>query len=113
MPYVIRLSPEYFADLMTSYAALPLDVLAKFNGSPTEYSLVKWLWLRADVSTSATTVPWDELVQERGSKDSNVRRFQAQVRTVLAKLAPARPEVGRLFEVKPGGLLITPLDALR
>lgn len=113
MPYVIRLSPEYYADLMTSYVPLPLEVLARFSGSPTEYSLVKWLWIRADVSASATVVPWDELVQERGSSDSNVWRFQAQVRTVLAKLAPARPEVARLFEVKPAGLLITPLDALK
>lgn len=111
-PYVIRLSPEYYADLMTSYAALPFEVLAEFKGSPTEYSLVKWLWLRADVSTSATVVPWEELLEERGSNDSNVWRFQTQVRTVLAKLAPARPEVGRLFEVKPGGLFITPLDSI-
>lgn len=112
MPYTIRLSPEYFADLMTSYAALPMEILAEFSGSPTEYSLVKWLWIRANVSTSATVVPWDELVQERGSGDSNIRRFRAQVRAVLAKLAPARPEVGRLFQDSPQGLRITPLDAL-
>lgn len=103
IPYVIRLSPEYFADLMTSYAALPLEVLAEFNGSPTEYSLVKWLWLRADVSSSATVVPWDELARERGSRDSNVWRFQAQVRTVLAKLAQLGRKWGVYLRSSPEG----------
>lgn len=110
IPGVVRLSPEYFTDLMNQYATIPLDMLDALSGNPTAYSLAKWLWWRADVAESETLVDWDELAKERGSKDSNVQRFKAKVRTTLTLVGTARPEVARLFRVTPKGLRITPME---
>jgi len=112
IPRIIRLSPEYFTDLMSQYAAMPIDVLDTFSGNPTAYALAKWLWWRADVAESEGTVSWEELAQERGSQDSNVQRFKVKVRGVLATLATGRPDVAKLFRATPQGLRITPIDAL-
>lgn len=111
IPGVVRLSPEYFNDLMSQYAALPLDLLDALSANPTAYSLVKWLWWRADVARSETLVDWEDLAQERGSKDSNIQRFKAKVRQTLALVEVCRPEIARLFHATPRGLRITPLDA--
>lgn len=112
IPGVVKLSDEYFADLMHRYASIPLAILDAVSSNPTIYSTAKWLWWRADVAESETLIPWDELANERGSKDSNTQRFKAKVRTTLALIGPARPEVARLFKVSPKGLRVTPLDAV-
>lgn len=113
IPGVVRLSPEYFADLMGRYATIPLDMLDALSANPTAYSLAKWLWWRADVAESETLVDWDELAKERGSKDSNVQRFKAKVRTTIGLIGLAKPEVARLFRVTPKGLRVTPMEGVR
>lgn len=113
IPCVLRLSPEFFNDLMHQYAAIPLDVLDAFSGNPTAYATVKWLWWRAGVSRSEGIVSWEELARERGSADTNLRRFKSKTEAVLAILATARPDIARLFHALPAkGLRITPLDSL-
>lgn len=111
LPPVLRLSEEYFEDIMNAYVPIPPEVLYTFAGSPTEYSLAKWLWDRAIISETATVPPWDELLKERGSKDSNVWRFRGQVKRVIKKMAPAKPEIEKIFQIKPEGLAITPMDS--
>lgn len=113
IPGVVRLSPEYFADLMNQYASIPLAVLDAVSCNPTAYSVAKWLWWRADKAESETLVPWDELAKERGTRDSNIQRFKAKVRSTIALIAPARPEVARLFKPTPNGLRVTPLHENR
>lgn len=112
IPGVVRLSPEYFADLMHQYAVIPLDMLDALSANPTEYSLAKWLWWRADVAATETLLDWEGLMQERGSADSNVRRFRAKVRSTILLIGTARPSIARLFADTPRGLRITPLRTL-
>lgn len=108
IPGVIRLSQEYFDDLMHQYAAVPIEVLNSVSANPTVYSLAKWLWWRADVAGTGTVIDWEELARERGSKDSNIQRFKAKVRSTLALMGPARPEVARIFQVTSRGLRVIP-----
>jgi len=112
IPSVVRLSPEYFEDLMHQYAAIPLSILDACSNNPTVYSLAKWIWWRADVSQTETLIPWEDLKIERGSKDRNIQRFKGKVRATLSLISTARPDVARLFHETPKGLRVTPLDAL-
>jgi hypothetical protein len=112
IPGVVKLSDEYYADLMNQYAAVPIAILDALSANPTAYSLGKWLWYRSEVSETETVVPWDDLMRERGSKDSNVQRFKAKVRSTLTLMGPSRPEVKCLFKADTKGLRITPIDAL-
>jgi hypothetical protein len=113
IPGVVKLADEYFQDIMNQYAAVPLEILDALSANPTSYSLGKWLWYRSEVSETETMVPWDNLLRERGSKDSNVQRFKAKVRGTLNLMGPSRPEVKCLFKAEAKGLRITPIDALR
>lgn len=108
IPGVVRLSHEYFEDLMHQYSAIPLEILDAVSNNPTTYSLAKWLWWRADVAGTETVIDWEELARERGSKDSNIQRFRAKVRGTLALMGPARPEVAQIFKDTSQGLRVTP-----
>ena len=112
IPGVVKLADEYFQDLMNQYATIPLEILDSLSANPTAYSLGKWLWYRSEVSETETLIPWDDLLRERGSKDSNVQRFKAKVRGTLKLMGPSRPEIKCLFKAESKGLRVTPIDAL-
>lgn len=104
LPYAIRLAPEFFADLMRFYVPIPNDVLLAFKGSPTEYSTAKWLVHRLRVAETESVISWETLLEERGSEDSNARRFKAKVKNVLLKLQVAWPELGQAVSMESKGL---------
>ena len=104
LPYAIRLAPEFFADLMKNYVPIPNKVLLEFKGNPTEYSIAKWLIHRLRIAETESMIAWDELQIERGSEDSNMKRFKVQVRNVLTKLRAAWPELGDAAVRERGGL---------
>jgi hypothetical protein len=113
IPYAIRLAPEFFADLMRYYVPIPHAVVMAFKGSPTEYSMVKWIVYRLKVGKGDSLISWTELHEERGSEDSNQRRFRQKVDIVLKKLHAAWPELGAAVKKDRKGLrLAKPLAGL-
>lgn len=104
IPYAIRLAPEFFADLMRYYVPIPHAVVMAFKGSPTEYSMVKWIVYRLKVGKGDSLISWTELQAERGSEDSNPRRFKQKVEMVLKKLHAAWPELGAAVKKEQKGL---------
>jgi hypothetical protein len=108
IPYAIRLSPEFFDDLMRFYVPIPERVLITFKGSPVEYALMKRILHRALVARTATVMPWDDLRNELGSTDSNPRRFRADVRSVLRKLATCWEDMPLTFRVGKPGVEVSP-----
>ena len=117
IPYVIRLSPEYYADLLNYYLAIPTAVIQAFRGCPTEYSLAKWIVYRLDALETETEITLESLHDERGSKDSNCRRFKKKVEVTVLKLQEAWPEVGKALSITKKGLKMrkppVPLEAGR
>jgi len=108
IPYAIRFSPEFFADLMGNYVPLPHAVVMAFKGSPVEYSLAKWLIHRLHVTKGESLISWEELREERGSQDSNMDRFKLKTRNVIEKLWEAWPEITAAVTRSRGGLRLTP-----
>lgn len=117
IPYMIRLSPEYYADLLNYYLAIPTAVIQAFRGCPTEYSLAKWIVYRLDALETETEISLESLHDERGSKDSNYRRFRKKVEVTVLKLQEAWPEVGKALTLTKKGLKMRkptlPLEAGR
>lgn len=108
IPYAIRFSPEFFADLMRFYVPIPERVLVTFKASPTEYALMKRILHRSLVARTETVLPWTELRDELGSTDSNPRRFRADVRSVLRKLALAWEDMPLTFTLGKAGVEVHP-----
>jgi hypothetical protein len=111
IPYAIRFSPEFFADLMGNYVPLPHAVVMAFKGSPVEYSLAKWLVHRVHIAKGDTCMAWEELREERGSEDSNMDRFKLKTKHVLIKLQAAWPEIAAAVTREKGGLRLCPPKA--
>jgi len=111
IPYAIRFSPEFFADLMGNYVPLPHAVVMAFKGSPVEYSLAKWLVHRIHIAKGESLVAWDDLQAERGSVDSNMDRFKLKTQNVIKKLWEAWPEITAAVTRERGGLRIKPPKA--
>lgn len=107
-PYAIRFSPEFFEDLMSFYVPIPEKVLVAFKSNPTEYHLMKRITHRALVARSESLIPWDELRDELGNRDSNPRRFKADVRRVLLKLALAWEDMPLTLVDEKAGLAVHP-----
>lgn len=106
MPYVFRLAPEFFMDLMNRYTVIPLEILRAFVGSPVEYSFARWVYRRAVNARKPTLITWDEIQAERGSEDTHTRRFRMKVRAVVKKLKQAWPELASSIEDTPDGLRV-------
>ncbi|OIQ65331.1 plasmid encoded RepA protein [mine drainage metagenome] len=106
LPYAIRLAPEFYADLMRNYVPIPNEVLLAFKGAPVEYSIAKFIIHRMRVSESESLIAWDEFQEERGSEDSNAKRFKVKVRNVLLKLQMVWPELSHSVSRERGGLRI-------
>jgi hypothetical protein len=111
IPYAIRFSPEFFADLMGNYVPLPHAVVMAFKGSPVEYSLAKWLVHRIQIARGESLIAWDDLQSERGSVDSNMDRFKVKTQNVIKKLWEAWPEITAAVTRERGGLRIKPSQA--
>jgi hypothetical protein len=114
-PYFLEFSDEFFAELMSHYRAIPREVLLNFRGSPTEYALAKFIVDRVATAKSVSTVPLEDLRDERGSNDSNLTRFRHQLRNVLVKLsaweANFHPDHGKWVRITTKGLRIGPMTA--
>lgn len=104
IPYAIRFAPEFFADLMGNYVPLPHAVVMAFKGSPVEYSIAKWLIHRVHAAKGDTLMAWEDLRDERGSEDSNMKRFRLKTKHVLLKLQTAWPEIAAAVTRERGGL---------
>jgi hypothetical protein len=107
-PYAIRFSQEFFEDLMSYYVPIPEKVLVAFKSNPTEYHLMKRITHRALVARSESVIPWDELREELGNRDSNASRFKGDVRKVLQKLALAWMDMPLSFTEGKQGLEVHP-----
>lgn len=105
-PWVFRLSPQFYDDLMRHYTVIPLEILRAFNGSPVEYSFARWLYRRVVNAKKPTLIYWDEIKEERGSEDTHMRRFKMKVRAVVKKLKQAWPELAASIEDTPKGLRV-------
>jgi hypothetical protein len=108
IPYAIRFSPEFFADLMSYYVPIPEKVLVAFKANPTEYHLMKRITHRSLVAQSASLIPWDELRAELGSTDSNAARFRGDVRKVIQKLSLTWEDMPLTFTVNKAGVGVRP-----
>jgi hypothetical protein len=107
-PYSIRFSQEFFDDLMSYYVPIPEKVLIAFKSNPTEYALMKRIAHRGLVARSESVIPWAELLGELGSTDSNQRRFKADVRKVLQKLALVWEDMPLAFTDGKAGIGVRP-----
>lgn len=107
-PYAIRFSQEFFEDLMSYYVPIPEKVLVAFKSNPTEYHLMKRITHRALVARSESVIPWNELREELGNRDSNASRFKGDVRKVLQKLALAWMDMPLSFTEGNQGLEVHP-----
>jgi hypothetical protein len=108
IPYAIRFSPEFFADLMSFYVPIPERVLMAFKSNPTEYHLMKRITHRAMVARAESLIPWNELRAELGSTDSNAARFKGDVRRVLLKLGLAWEDMPLTFTADKLGVGVHP-----
>ncbi len=106
LPYAFRFAPEFFTDLMKNYVPIPNEVLLAFKGAPVEYSIAKFIVHRLRVAQSDTLIDWAEFQEERGSVDSNEKRFKLKVRNVLVKLCVVWPELGQAVSRERKGLRV-------
>src|ERR1035438_3648818 len=106
LPYVFRLAPEFFQDLMNWYTVVPLEILQSFAGSPVEYSFARWIYRRAVKAKKPTLITWEEIQAERGSEDKHIRRFKMKVRAVVKKLQETWPEFANSIQDTPAGIRV-------
>jgi len=93
LPFVFTFSPEFYAHFIKNYVAIPRQLLNAFKGSPVEYSLAKFLYRRIIHARQQSFIPLQDLQRERGSYDSNQRRFRNKLRRFIKKLELAWPEI--------------------
>jgi hypothetical protein len=95
-PYVLRLAPEFYEDLLRWRFRVPEAVIRAFVGNPTQYRFAKWLLYRATWG-QPTEISLKHIARERGITDSNPRRVRAKVRRALDLLTKAWPPAQEVF----------------
>lgn len=98
-PYVLRLAPEFYQDLLRWRFRVPQAVIRTFAGNPIEYRFAKWLLYRATWG-QPTEIPLESIVRERGSTDSNQRRVRAKILRTLQLVIRAWPPGKDVFHLQ-------------
>jgi hypothetical protein len=111
-PYAIRLSPEFFGDVMDWTVRVPRSIVQVLANSPFRYHMTKWLLWRISYAQSPTEITWAQLRAERGSGYGRLRAFRAEIELALKELGTAWPLAKSAFGISRNALRIRPVHEL-
>lgn len=110
LPSSVRLSDEFYREVVEHPVPLDLGALRALRGSPLRLDIYAWLTYRMSYLRKRTEVPWEGLRAQFGSANADTRQGRAQfrkdferhMREVLLVYREANVEVSR------GGLVLQP-----
>jgi hypothetical protein len=97
-PYVLRLAPQFYEDLLRWRFRVPEVVIRAFAANPTEYRTAKWLLWRSTWG-QPTEILLDDIIRERGITDTKRRRVRAKILRTLQLLIRAWPPGEDVFQL--------------
>jgi len=107
-PDMVHLSTTFYFDLAAR--AVPVDTRALRALSPWPMAMDVYVWLTwrlHKLSSRSRPIPWGQLAEQFGSRDTLVRRFRAQFLDVLdTKVHPLYPAAK--YKATPEGLVLFP-----
>jgi hypothetical protein len=110
--HAMRLSPEFFGDVMDWTVRVPRSIVQVFANSPFRYHMTKWLLWRISYAQSPTEITWAQLRAERGSGYGRLRAFRAEIELALKELGRAWPPARDAFGISRNALRIRPVHEL-
>lgn len=110
MPSTVKLSGEFFRELVEHPVPVSLDALRLLQSSPLRLDIYTWLTHRASYAKGRSHVTWEQLRAQFGSNTADTRQgrgkfrelFTSNLRYVLTVYPDAR------IEVVPQGVVLLP-----
>jgi hypothetical protein len=110
LPSTVRLSSEFYNEVVQHPVPLDLKALRALRGSPLRLDMYAWLTYRMSYLRHPTTVPWDALRMQFGSNLADTPQGRAQFRRDFEKHLRQVTLVYREanVQVSPSGVVLRP-----
>lgn len=103
-----ELDPDFWQHIKSHPVPLPLALMRQFHNRPQAWDFAAFLFYRSFAARSASVVPWDDLVDQLGSRDSFPRRLKASLARVLREIWVVFPGFPPRFLPGFQGLAVEP-----
>jgi len=103
-----ELDPEFWQHLKSHPVPLPLALMRQFHNRPQAWDFAAFLLYRSFAARSPSVVPWDDLVDQLGARDSFPRRLKASLARVLREIWVVFPGFPPRFLPGFRGLAVAP-----
>jgi len=103
-----ELDPEFWQHLKSHPVPLPLAVMRQFHNRPQAWDFAAFLFYRCFAARSPSVVPWNDLIDQLGARDSFPRRLKASLARVLREIWVVFPGFPPRFLPGFRGLAVEP-----
>lgn len=110
LPSFVRLSDEFFSEIVERPVPISIPALRALRGSPLRLDIYTWLTYRMSYLRRRSEIPWPALRMQFGSQRADDRvsnfRFQQDFERHLVRVISVYPDAN--VEVGPRGIVLLP-----
>jgi hypothetical protein len=103
-----ELDPDFWQHLRSHPVPLPLALMRQFHNRPQAWDFAAFLFYRSFAARSPSVVPWNDLVDQLGARDSFPRRLKVSLARVLREILVVFPGFPPHFLPGFQGLAVAP-----
>ncbi len=103
-----QLDPDFWEHLRSHPVPLPLGLMRQFHNRPQAWDFAAFLFYRCFAARAPSVVPWNDLVEQLGARDSFPRRLKASLGRVLREIWVVFPGFPPRFLPGFRGLAVEP-----
>lgn len=103
----IRLTEPFYEELLNHSVPVDMRALKALKGSPLHLDIYCWLAYRLHHVSRETMIPWESLMAQFGTENTDVRKFRYNVRLVLDVIRLLYPNA-RVDAGQTRGIILKP-----
>ena len=84
--YGFRLDPDFWSYLRANPVPMPLALMKLFHDEPKAWDFCQVILYRCYAARSTSAVPWDGLLEQLGSRDTNPKQLKYTLKKVLDRM---------------------------
>lgn len=108
--YGFVMDPDFMKYFSANPVAMPLELMRAFHGNCLGWDFAQLIVWRCTAARQASIFPWDELVSQLGSTDSNHRRLAGKFRQTLFTIRERYPDFPAHVMEDRSGVLVDRWD---
>lgn len=106
--YGFRLDPDFWSYLKSNPVPMPLPLMKLFHDEPKAWDFCQVLLYRCFAARAESAVPWEGLLEQLGTRETNPKQLKYTLKKVLARIKVVYPDLPAEFLPAYQGLRVAP-----